>query len=82
MRKINSIIGGIILLLGILGLSGIIAHILFQDLKLFGSPDITGPYFALSGFRIDCFTWWGKLIHLIIEIILINVGWRKLTNRK
>ncbi len=82
MRILNSIIGGIILLFGVLGLAGIIAHVLFQDLKLFGSPDITGPYLALCGFRIDCFTWWGKLTHLIVEIILINVGWKKLINRK
>ena len=59
---------------GALGVLGIIFHILFQDLGLFGSPEISGPHIAILGIRIDCFTWWGKITNGLIALCLLVAG--------
>ena len=78
----NKIVAWILVVSGAMGILGNIAHVICNDFGLCESGIVSGPYIALLGFKIDCFTWWGKCIHLVIDIALISSGLGNLTNLK
>ncbi len=73
-KGIRSTLGVLLAGAGALGILGIILHILFQDLSLFGSPEISGPHIAILEIRIDSFTWWGKITNALIALGLVVAG--------
>lgn len=81
-RAIKTVFAWLLIAAAVVGFLGLLAHILFQDVGLFGAPPILGGHLTFNGYVIDCTTWWGKLINLFIDLCLFAWGWGILHDMK
>ena len=67
-----------LIFIGAVGILGIIIHVICNDFGLCEACTVSGPQIVFAKLRIDCFTWWGKCLNLLMASICFALGIRLL----
>lgn len=73
LKLLSLILGSILVLFASVGLLGVLVSLVFGQVHL-GRVMVGVPALNIDGYRIDCTTWWGVLMLVLFNLLVLAWG--------
>lgn len=73
-QKLRIVMGWLLIVFAALGLLGVVSAVVMQAIGRYDPTIFSGPVFVLAGTRVDCTTWWGVLINVLLSSFILSWG--------